>query len=65
MDKFKRKGMKEIGPGGLNCPCCGPSPKHRGKLRKRCRSRLRQADHHLFSQIQEEILEADFAGDPS
>lgn len=41
-DEFKRVSRKEIGCGGMNCPCCGPSPgKERKKLRRRNRKRVK------------------------
>ena len=43
MDDYKKCSCKEIGPGGMNCACCGPSPgKERKQLRRRTRRRLKQ-----------------------
>lgn len=45
MDYFKRSEMKEIGPGGLNCPCCGPKPgPDRRALKRRARARIKSDD---------------------
>ena len=49
MDLFKKEQFKEIGPGGLKCPCCNRSRgklknSHVGKsntLNKRARQRLK------------------------
>jgi len=44
-DALKRQTRKEIGPGGINCNCCGPAPgKERRNLRRRARRRLKQMD---------------------
>jgi len=44
-DTFRRKTFREVGIGGINCPCCGPAPgKARKAHRRRTRRRLRQAD---------------------
>ena len=29
--KVSGSGSKAVGPGGLNCPCCCPGPKAKGK----------------------------------
>ncbi len=45
-DHLKRLGNKEIGKGGINCPCCGPAPGSKRKaLKRRARRRLHQADN--------------------
>lgn len=42
MDLFKRAGCTDIGVGGYNCPCCGPSRSEKKALRQRARARLKQ-----------------------
>jgi len=43
MDEHKKKSNREIGPGGMDCACCGPSPgEERRKLRRRARRRMKQ-----------------------
>ena len=53
MDEFKSAMMKDIGPGGIRCPCCNLTftKKHYNQtlLRKRARSRLKQEDKHILS----------------
>lgn len=53
MDEFKSAMMKNIGPGGIRCPCCNPTftKKHYNQtlLRKMARSRLKQEDKPLLS----------------
>lgn len=45
MDNFKRFSQKEIGPGGIKCPCCSPKPgKDRQALRRRARRRMKMQD---------------------
>ena len=39
------------GPGGYKCPCCGPAPKHRVKMRRVARRRFKR-------QTEREIAEA-------
>lgn len=41
------------GPGGRNCPCCGPSPKQRPKHDRMVKRRMRQ---HFKREINEAIL---------
>jgi hypothetical protein len=48
-DKLKAMGNKEIGKGGINCPCCGPAPGPKRKaLKRRARRRLHQEDKKNF-----------------
>ena len=53
--------MKEVhafdhtGPGGRNCPCCGPAPKHRKKHDRMVKRRIRQ---NTKKEIQKQILES-------
>lgn len=43
MDEYKKCSLKEIGLGGINCPCCGPAPgKERKEMRRRIRRRMKQ-----------------------
>jgi hypothetical protein len=50
-DEHKRSMQKDLGPGGMNCPCCGPKPgKQRKALQGRARRRLKQADKKLFDE---------------
>jgi hypothetical protein len=40
MDAFKKAQQKDIGPGGINCPCCvqyGNKRKAKKRLRKKAR----------------------------
>lgn len=49
MDDFKKLHFKDVGPGGMKCPCCAPAPgKGRKKLRRAARRSLRQPDQNLF-----------------
>ena len=41
MDDFKRQSCKEVGVKGMKCKCCRPTDGKK-KLRKRCRSRLKE-----------------------
>lgn len=38
----KRIRCDHLGPGGWNCPCCGPAPAYRKKWMRRVKARLRQ-----------------------
>lgn len=53
MDEFKSAMMKNIGPGGIRCPCCNLTftKKHYNQtlLRKRARSRLKQEDKPVLN----------------
>jgi len=42
MDEFKRVSNREMGIGGMKCPCCGLIRADRPRLRRRSRRRLRQ-----------------------
>ena len=45
MDKFKAMSQKEIGIGGIKCPCCAPQDrKGRKALQRRARRRLKAED---------------------
>jgi len=39
IDEFKKTSWKWVGPGGMNCSCCGPPP---GKERKALRRKTRR-----------------------
>jgi hypothetical protein len=42
-DKFKRIGNENMGAGGFNCFCCGPSyGSDHARFRRECRRRLKQ-----------------------
>lgn len=52
MDYFKRSEMKEVGPGGLHCPCCGAKPgPDRRALKRRARARIKNEDRRNFSTV--------------
>jgi hypothetical protein len=38
----KKYGNKCMGPGGINCPCCGPAPKHRKQFFRYIKRKVRQ-----------------------
>ena len=44
-DLFKKVGLRSIGPGGLNCPCCdsGLSSKRKSKINRNDFSQLKRA----------------------
>lgn len=54
MDYLKRETLKEIGPGGIKCPCCGPKP---GKKRKELRRRARRRAKIHTTDIKQEIAD--------
>lgn len=41
MDSLKKEMYKDVGPGGLNCPCCGPPKRHRKRYKRMIKRRLR------------------------
>jgi hypothetical protein len=51
VDYFKTMSSKEVGLGGIKCPCCGPKPgKDRDKLRRRARARIKAIDKNSQEQ---------------
>lgn len=45
MDDFKKETLKEVGIGGMKCPCCGPKPgNERRVMRRHARRRLKAED---------------------
>ena len=50
MDTFKQNTMKDVGPGGIKCPCCSPKPGlGRNNLRRRARRRLSQKERCAYN----------------
>ena len=41
MNKLRNK-LHRLGPGGMDCPCCGPAPKHKKASMRLARRRLNQ-----------------------
>ena len=55
MDDYKRQQMREIGPGGFNCGCCNDyEHKHKPKLNRHARSRLKMNDIKMLKNIESE-----------
>ena len=47
------KKLKNVGPGGMRCPCCGPAPKHRKAF-------LRAVKRFQRAETRKEIQTAEF-----
>ena len=51
-DSFKRHGNKEVGPGGMKCPCCAPKPGSRAfkALKRRIRTRMKVETRRMVAE---------------
>jgi hypothetical protein len=53
-DILKKHMISRIGPGGLNCPCCGPAPSERLAFKRIAKKRARR---ELDKEIQSQLFE--------
>jgi len=42
MDDFKKAQIKQVGPGGFDCPCCNDKSRTKGKKEKSFNKKARQ-----------------------
>ncbi len=53
-DLLKAQMICRIGPGGLNCPCCGPAPSERKCYKRMAKKRMRRIlDREIRNQLDE------------
>ncbi len=53
-DLLKVQMICRIGPGGLNCPCCGPCPSQRLTFKRIAKKRMRRIlDKEIRNQLDE------------
>lgn len=49
-----------IGPGGWRCPCCGPSPKNKKRMKRFCK-RSEKIKERRGRSIEEDIFDGDLS----